>query len=286
MSSTTINLSASKASAQKFIEFLNKAVTPFHAVDECAKLLKSQGFEELAEGKEFTLKRLGKYFMKKCESAIFAFAVGGAYKAGNGFSIVVAHTDSPCFRIKPISKITTEKFLQVGVAPYGGGLWRTWMDRDLSVAGQVIYCREGKLFHRLIDVKKPILSIPNLAIHLETDRAKFELNTENETRPILATQAIDDFINKELNKTCDVDKEKSNFPPQKHHPSFLKLIAEHAQCSVEELINFDLYLYDAQPAAITGIHEEFVSGARLDNLVGTYSATQSKYGLLPLGVYF
>lgn len=132
------------------------------------------------------------------------------------------------------------------MAPYGGGLWRTWFDRDLSVAGQVIFNRDGKIFHRLVDIKKPILHIPNLAIHLETDRKTFEFNNETETRPILATQVFDDYATKELNKTTE---EVKNLPiSQKHHPTFLQLIANSAECSVEELLNFDLYLYDTQPA--------------------------------------
>ncbi|KAH7731896.1 Protein DNPP-1 [Aphelenchoides avenae] len=270
MSAVTRNFSQQKAAAAKFVEFLNKAVTPFHAVNECAKWLKSEGFQELREAQDFTVKRLGRYFIRKSETAIYAFAVGGAYASGNGFSIVVAHTDSPCYRIKPASKLNSEKFLQVGVAPYGGGLWRTWFDRDLSVAGQVIFNRDGKIFHRLVDIKKPILHIPNLAIHLETDRKTFEFNNETETRPILATQVFDDYATKELNKTTE---EVKNLPiSQKHHPTFLQLIANSAECSVEELLNFDLFLYDTQPAAITGLHDEFIAGARLDNLVGTYTS--------------
>ncbi|VDK26560.1 unnamed protein product [Anisakis simplex] len=125
--------------ANEFISFINKAVTPYHAVNESITLLKAAGFEELDERKPWRIEPTGKYFVTKNNTAIIAFAVGGKYKPGNGFSMLSAHTDSPALRVKPISKITSEQFLQVGVTTYGGAIWRTWFDRDLSIAGQVIY---------------------------------------------------------------------------------------------------------------------------------------------------
>ena len=93
------------------------------------------------------------------------------FKAGNGFWIIGAHTDSPCPKLRPVSSVSRAGFLQVGVAPYGGGLWHTWFDRDLSVAGRVVLWSGEKgaeqLRHRLVKIDRPILRIPTLAIHLE-----------------------------------------------------------------------------------------------------------------------
>lgn len=93
------------------------------------------------------------------------------FKAGNGFWIIGAHTDSPCPKLRPVSSVSRAGFLQVGVAPYGGGLWHTWFDRDLSVAGRVVLRSTEKgaehLRHRLVKIDRPILRIPTLAIHLE-----------------------------------------------------------------------------------------------------------------------
>lgn len=130
------------------------------------------------------------YFYPRNDSTIFAFAVGGKFKVGSGFSMVVGHTDSPSLRIKPISTESSSKFLQVGVSTYGGGIWRTWFDRDLAVAGQVIYKRNGHLHKTLVDSREPILFIPNLAIHLEPNREKPTMNNETELRPILCTEAL------------------------------------------------------------------------------------------------
>ena len=105
-------------------------------------------------------------------SAVCAFTVGAKYCPGNGFVIIGAHTDSPCPRLKPNTKATSADFLQVRVQNYGGGLWYTWFDRDLGVAGRVLVRRggngvESKLSHELVKVDRPVMRIPSLAIHLD-----------------------------------------------------------------------------------------------------------------------
>lgn len=90
------------------------------------------------------------------------------YEVGNGFHVVAAHTDSPCPKLKPVSAATKAGFLNVGVQTYGGGLWHTWFDRDLSVAGRVLLRREnGSVVQELVKVERPIMRIPTLAIHLD-----------------------------------------------------------------------------------------------------------------------
>lgn len=133
------------------------------------------------------------------------------------------------------------------MSTYGGGVWRTWFDRDLSVAGQVVIRKGNTLTHKLIDVKKPILAIPNLAIHLETDRTKFEWNNESHLRPILATLA-NEKLSPEPGKTEDRSAKDPRSVVNEHHEVFLKLIANEAGCTVEEIVDLDLYLYDTQPA--------------------------------------
>ncbi|KJH53011.1 putative aspartyl aminopeptidase [Dictyocaulus viviparus] len=269
MSSTSTFWPEIRREAEEFVTFLNKAVTPFHAVEECKERLIQSGFEEIAEADDWDIKPNGKYFVTKNRSAIVAFAVGGKYTPGNGFSIVVGHTDSPCLRVKPISKLQSEKFNQIAVSTYGGGIWRTWFDRDLSVAGE-----NDLLSRRLINIENPILYIPNLAIHLTKDRDSFTCNNETELRPILETFASN---GKSSNKNDKVDDKGARDPRDiigDHHLSFLDLIANAAKTSPENLVDLDLYLYDTNPARIGGLNEEFITGARLDNLVGTYTAIQ------------
>ncbi|KAJ3271948.1 hypothetical protein HDV01_006082 [Terramyces sp. JEL0728] len=239
--------------AKEFLKFVDASPSPFHAVKECTARLVSNGFSEIKESDVWNLKPNGKYFYTRNKSAIVAFAVGGKYKPGNGFSIVGAHTDSPCFKVKPVSKIVESGYLQVGVELYGGGIWHSWFDRDLSVAGKVIVEKKDQFEQVLLRVDEPILRIPTLAIHLDrTANDAFTFNKEEHLVPILGQvkQAIEN--------------------QQSHHPEFLNLIATKLGVTVEQIKDFELCLYDTQPAAIGGINNEFIHSARLDNLMMSF----------------
>ena len=152
------------------LDYLNASWTAFHAVEEGKKMLVADGYVEILERDSWQLAAGGKYFFTRNMSTLVAFAVGGKAAAGAGFTIVGAHTDSPCPKLKPISKLTKGGYLQLSVAGYGGGLWHTWYDRDLSVAGRVIVHKEGEPpKHQLVRIHRPILRIPTLAVHLSRE---------------------------------------------------------------------------------------------------------------------
>ena len=68
--------------------------------------------------------------------------------------------------VRPISKRTQSGYLQVGVETYGGGIWHSWLDRDLSLAGRIVIAEQGGGFSsKLIKIDRPLLRIPTLAIH-------------------------------------------------------------------------------------------------------------------------
>lgn len=142
---------------KEILTFINASPSPFHAVYESKKILSAAGFIELIE-KESWINKLtpnGKYFYTRNQSSIIAFAIGGQYKRGNGFTIIGAHTDSPCLKIKPISKKENAGCIQVGVEAYGGGLWHTWFDRDLGVAGRVfVETKPGYFEGQLVNIHK------------------------------------------------------------------------------------------------------------------------------------
>lgn len=175
-------------------------------------------------------------------------------------------------------------YLQVGVEAYGGGIWHSWFDRDLSIAGRVLV-REGENFvQRLIKVEKPLLRIPTLAIHLHR-QSNFDPNKESELFPIVGLAAAE--LNKKSSADEDTEKpaegkgeeEEEDFRPlekmtERHHPAVLDVIAQEAHVKVADIVDFELVLYDTQKSVIGGLKDELIFSPRLDNLGMTYCAVE------------
>lgn len=203
-------------------------------------------------------------------------------------AMIGAHTDSCCLRIKPVSKKSGAGFMQVGVETYGGGIWHTWFDRDLSLAGRVmVKDGKGNYVQKLIKVERPILRIPTLAIHLDRT-TNFDPNKETELFPIAGLVAAElnrtgsneggEGDDKKVSQPENTSAEKP-FQPLKvlsdrHHPYIVELLAEHAEVEVEDVVDFEVVLYDVQKGCIGGINNEFIYSARLDNLGMTYCAVE------------
>lgn len=212
--------------------------------------------------------------MTKNESTLVAFSIGGNYKPGNGFAMVGAHTDSPCLKLKLVSKKVKSGYLQVGVECYGGGIWHTWFDRDLTVAGRVLVERNGKIEHQLVHINKPILRIPNLAIHLNREtNEKFSPNKESHLVPIIATSITEKLLTNSTSSSFDPKTDVKQV--QKHHSVLINLICKELNCSADEIFDLELSLVDHQPACLGGVFDEFIFGARLDNQVGAYASIES-----------
>ena len=193
--------------------------------------------------------------------------------------MVGAHTDSPCLRIKPVSKKQGDGFVQVGVETYGGGLWHTWFDRDLGLAGRaMVRDGSGNVVQKLVHIDKPILRIPTLAIHLDRQE-KFEFNKETQLFPIAGLVAAE-LKRQDKLKTGEEGKEEANAPfsplkaiTTRHHPHIVELVADSAGVEPEHVLDFEMLLYDTQKACLGGLTDEFIFSARLDNLNQTYCAT-------------
>ncbi|KAK3280436.1 hypothetical protein CYMTET_11733 [Cymbomonas tetramitiformis] len=257
--------------AQEMLDFINKSWTQFHATHEACKRFEANGFTRLTERQEWTLEPGGKYFVTRNQSAVVAFVVGKKFTTGSGFNVVAAHTDSPCPKLKPISASTKGGFLRVGVQTYGGGLWHTWFDRDLSVAGRVLVrrCGGAVISHELVRINRPIMRIPTLAIHLDrnVNSEGFKCNPESHLAPVLATQ-IKSALGEE-------EKSKDSKDGERHHAILINLLAKELGCAPEDICDFELNVCDTQDGVIGGAQNEFVYCGRLDNLCMSFCSMKA-----------
>lgn len=259
--------------AQDFKAFIDQTPTPFHCCEESIKLLKAQGFKELKEREPWCKHGLvhsgGKYYYTRNMSTLVAFCVGGNYEAGGGFHVIGAHTDTPVLKLKPCSKKSSNGYMQVAVETYGGGLWYTWFDRELAFAGCVIVADGSGFKKRLVHVKRPVLRVPSLAIHLQSadERSAFGPNKETHLQPILTM--IEDMLNKPSAGKAD------GADDPRHHSAIVQLVAEELGCKPSDIKDFDLTLCDTQPAQFWGLHNEFFSSPRIDNHIHCYTALRA-----------
>ncbi len=250
--------------AEKLIDFIDASHSSFHATKNVEEILIKEGFEKIELKDKWKLKKEGRYYVTKNSSAIIGFIIGKGEIEDDGFRIVGAHTDSPTFRIKPDPEITVAgKYLKLNTEVYGGPILSTWFDRPLSMAGRVSVKTQNPLKPKevLIDMEKPIMIIPNLAIHMNRKvNEGIKINPQIDTLPLLST------INDKF--------EKENF--------IMELIAENIGIKTEDILDFELYLYSVEKGALIGLNEEFISIGRLDDLAmvhaGLYGLVDSKIG--------
>ena len=235
-------------------DFMNASPVNFFAVETIKKCLTEAGYKEWKAGEPCPEVKSGdKLFSTKNGSAIFAFHMGKKSLAEGGMRIISAHSDSPCFRVKPNAEIKCEGGLvKLNTELYGGAIMSTWMDRPLSLAGRVVLAGESMTEPevRLMRIERPILTIPNLAIHFNRQvNDGVALSKQKDMLPVLTIQQT-------------VSDERGAVSG-----SILKaLISEELGVKAEDILDFDLYLYDTTPAQCVGLHGELIQSGRLDDL--------------------
>ena len=241
------------STVSNLLQFLNSSPTPFHAVQSIKRQLIDSGFLELRESQLWKTEKGGKYYVTRGETSIVAW-IQGASLPEHGAHIVGAHTDSPNLRLKPHPNITRRGYRQLGVEVYGGVLLGTWTDRDLSLAGRVFVESENGLKTHPLLCERPLVRIPQLAIHLnrEVNEKGLQLNKQKHLPPILT-------------KSQSWETEDA-----------LKFwLAEELDLDVSKIRSWDLSLYDTQSAQCWGPDLEFIASARLDNLFCCFTGLQA-----------
>lgn len=247
-----------KQIARELIDFIHESPTNFHAVLNIKKQLTEQGFKQLFSGEAWHIEQGGKYFVTKNHSSLYAFIPGEGNIAEEGFKLICAHSDSPTFRIKPDAEMLVEgKYLKLNTEVYGGPIMYTWFDRPLSMAGRVMIKSDKPLkpATQFVNFKRPILIIPHLAYHFNravNDQGN-PLSKQKDMLPVLG------MVNEKF--------EKDNF--------LLKLIAAEMQISPEEILDFDLTLYEYEKGTLAGLDEEFISSGKLDDLAMVHAGLKA-----------
>ncbi len=239
-------------------KFIKKATSPFHTVDTVSEELKSKGFEELDIAEKWEIKNKGRYYIKVYDSTLMAFTVGANGMDGGNLRVCSAHTDFPCFKLKPNAAINENGYRKFNTEVYGGAILNTWLDRPLSIAGRVITKEkdEFKVESRLFDFSRPVLIIPNLAIHLNRDVNKgVALNKQKEMLPVA------DIISKEADKL-----------------SLEEQLSEQMNIKREDILDYELYVYQCEAGEKIGFDKTMFSSPRLDNLTSVKAAVDGITG--------
>jgi aspartyl aminopeptidase len=237
------------------LAFLDRSPTPYHAVAECVRRLESVGFRPLDPAESWELGAGDRRYSVRGEGSLVAFEVGQLAVAESGFRWIGAHTDSPNLRLRPRPDESAHGYRRLGVEIYGGVLLHTWLDRDLSLAGRVVLRTPDGPRTVLVDFARPLLRVPNLAIHLQREIATegLRLNPQTHVVPVLGLEGA---------------------PPL---PELLaqELRARGVAGRAEDVLSFDLMAYDTQPAVVAGARGEFVQASRIDNLASCHAATSA-----------
>ena len=234
---------------KRLLNFLNASPVNFLAAKNISDELEKAGFRRVDPQEPLGKVSAGdKLFVTKNDSSVYAFQIARKPLADVGFHMICAHCDSPTFRIKPNAEMTCEGgIVKLNTEVYGGPIMSTWFDRPLTLAGRVIVRGADALHPRtlLMHVRRPLLQISNLAIHFNRQvNDGVKLSKQKDVLPILG------IISNELERG----------------QLLMNIICEELSVEREDILDFDLYLADASPACTFGVHDEFISSGRLDDL--------------------
>lgn len=241
-----------RKTAEMLLEAIGKCTCSFTTVRYAAEKLESSGYRELklSEMSDWKVNKGDKVYINVYDSSLFAFNIGERAAEKTNYCtlrLAAAHTDSPALYIKPKPEMTNKGYGKVNVEMYGAAILSTWLDRPLSVAGKLALRSEDVFHPRTVirDIKKSLFTIPNLAIHLNRDINRgVELNRQNDMLPF-----------------CTILEEQLN-----ENSFFMDYLAEQLNVDKEEILDYELYIYNNEEGCIMGLNDDIISSPRLDNI--------------------
>jgi aminopeptidase I len=259
---------------------MTSSPTVFHAITNIAERLASHGFTKLSERDAWSskLKRGGKYFFERNGSGMIIFTIGDDYKSGNGAAIIASHIDALTAKVKPVStKPTVEGYMQLGIAPYAGAINNTWLDRDLGIGGRVFVKdqKTGKIEEKLAKLDWPIARIPTIAEHFGLPK-EGQLNKETRMTPIIGLDNSDLFGGRKDEEVKPTLLGPAGSFAATVPPRLLKAIAKNLDITdLSSIINWELEVFDFQPATVGGLDKEFIFAGRIDDKLCSFAAVEA-----------
>lgn len=246
----------------RLLRWLDDSTCNFLAVETIKRELDSAGFSELRQEDVWQIEAGGRYYVIKNGTAIFAFVAGKGHPDENGFRIISAHSDSPCFKIKPNPEIVGDGgVVSLNVEKYGGGILYTWFDRPLSMSGRVMIDSGDPLYPETVvfDLKRPVAFIPHLAIHFNRNvNDGNPLSVQQDMKPVVGYFSPDE-IRAAMSRG-----------------GFVKmLVANHLGIEPEEILDYEIALYPFENATLCGIKGEYFQSARIDDLSMAFAGLEA-----------
>lgn len=245
---------------QEYLRYTKTATCPFGVVKEAEEYLKKAGFYSIKPEDEWNIERGKGYFMNLYGSSFIAFYVGQEFSSDGRLTIAAAHSDQPCFVIKPNAVMESGKYRKLNVEAYGGAILNTWLDRPLGIAG-IVAEKGSDAFHphvRVVDFKRAMLVIPNMAIHFNRDVNKgVELNKQKDMLPLLGM--MEAYVSDKM--------EEKDY--------LLRLLSEETGIKAEDILDYQLYLYNFEDGMTVGVNHDMLLAPRIDNLASVFACVKA-----------
>lgn len=247
---------------QNLLNSLDKATCNFCAVAEIERRLKEDGYKELLPREKWDVKPAEKFYVKKNSTSIFAFTVGTTMTEATGFRIIAAHSDSPCFKLKPNPEIYgPDGIVSLNVEKYGGGILSTWFDRPLSLAGRVLVKTDNPFSpdEHVFDLRRPVATIPNLAIHFNREvNSGYAISVQRDMKPVIGR-----FSPEEIQDA------------KEHGGIVNRLIASHIGVAPNDIIGSEIVVYPIEQPTVLGVNKEYFQSGRIDDLSMAFTALEA-----------